>query len=87
MIGAPPRITRIIHTNAKIALKPLEQIAPDVKTERTDGGEGPVMGLAFQDPDGDLHVFVLDEQRLEKLKSDIIGGIAIPAPSSIVVPH
>jgi hypothetical protein len=54
----------------------LTKLAPDVQLQN-DSGEEP-MGLAFIDPDGEVHVYVFTEDGRQNLLGQLTGGLVLP---------
>ena len=57
-----------------------DDVAPLVQPEVANG-DGPVipMGLAFTDPDGEAHVYVLDDAAKQALVKKLTGGVVLPS--------
>ena len=76
-----------VHVVSRMSWKPLDDlagfIADDVtrmvQPESGNGAAPPkLMGLAFTDPDGESHVYVLDEAGKQQLLKQLTGGLVVP---------
>jgi hypothetical protein len=71
-------ITRTIHPRWQLNYAPLERMVPDLRVSSENGeAEVPTHGLAFTDPDGETHVYMLtDSQKTELVK--MLTGVIVP---------
>lgn len=75
-LGRPSRLAHVVHPGSRARFGKLAELAPGIKA--TAGDEEEPKGLAFQDPDGEIHVYYVSEADRLRLVAEMAGGI-IPA--------
>lgn len=73
-----PRLTRVIHNGFNVAYAPMSQLAPDVAIASLEDGTKDPKALMFIDPDGECHVYALDEGTRTALIESLTGGVVVP---------
>ena len=74
-----------VHLISNMTYKPLEQLigffGDDIKAmvNAGDNGQKPKLyGLAFDDPDGEAHIFVMTDDGKQNLIRKLTGGLVVP---------
>lgn len=72
-----------VHARFAIAVGPVDRYVPptmQIRQEPDDGGGKPAVpqAVAFQDPDGETHVYVLSDETRRGLIAKLTGGIMVP---------
>lgn len=74
-------ITRHVHLFSEFDFGPIDRFAADLGVRgkpAEEGGEKPVPNaIAFRDPDGETHVYVLSDEGRAELTKCLSGGIII----------
>ncbi len=77
------RMVRTIHLQYTAGVGKLRELVPDVKVsvagedgEPTDDPD--LQGLAMVDDDGEVHIYVLNDERREGLLRQLTSGIVLP---------
>lgn len=74
------KLTRVVHPETTMAFGPLAELAPDIVA--SDDYDRPVdVALAFVDPDGECHIYLLAPEGLERLRR-LISPIILPVNGS-----
>jgi len=72
---------RKVHPQAQIKWGPVKELVPDLEvTAQSMNGAGAaeVWALAFIDPDGETHVYLLDGGGKSALIAQVTGGVVLP---------
>ena len=74
-------ITRKVHLKTAFDYGSIDKFAPDMqcRVPPENGGGVPVTpnAICFCDPDGETHVFILDEDGRKALISKLCGGVIV----------
>lgn len=74
-------IARHVHPFAEFDFGPIDRFAPDLGMRgkpAEEGGEAPIPNaVAFRDPDGETHVYVISDEGRTALMKCLSGGIII----------
>lgn len=76
------RLNRVVHVQHSFRVAPMRDLAPDVAlAAQNAAGEierAEMPGIAFTDPDGEVHIYVLDDEGRGRLVQQLTGGIVMP---------
>lgn len=69
------RLIRTVHPSASISFAPLAMLCPDITITDNSNGDTQVgtQALCFVDPDGEAHVYVLNDEGLKGLRAMLSG--------------
>jgi hypothetical protein len=74
--------TRTVHPQANFEWRKLAELAPDViitpNVPEAEQQAAEVMGLAFIDPDGETHIYVMTDEGKGNLIRKLTGGVVLP---------